>query len=104
MAKFNEFTMHPAQIRLTEDEFQFFKSLGDELGLSVSKIIRNAAVFALMDSDNPVHAAREQHVTALPRVDRWRRKNPQFAPEQTASTYSQEAGGFVPAPPPPAQD
>lgn len=57
---------------LAKDEHEFYVNLAEELGTTLSSIVRNAASAALMTVDDPLHAAREQHVTDIARVDKWR--------------------------------
>lgn len=63
----------PFSVLLAKDEHKFFVGLAEQLGTTLSAVIRNAASAALMSTEDPVATAHEQHVNALARVDKWRR-------------------------------
>lgn len=63
-------------ISVADDEYDFFMDVANRLGIGGATVIRDAAVASLMSKDNLVEVldtARENHVTELARVDRWRR-------------------------------
>jgi hypothetical protein len=64
----------PFTLLLAADEHEFFAGLAEELGTTLSSVVRNAASSALMVAHDPLGTAREHHVTSLARVDRWRRE------------------------------
>jgi hypothetical protein len=59
---------------LAEDEHEFYAGLAAQLGISLSQIVRNAASASLMVIPDPLGVCREQYVTDMARVDKWRRK------------------------------
>lgn len=58
---------------LAPDEHSYYTDLAEQLGTTLSSVVRNAASAALMMTQDPLGAAREQHVTDIARVDKWRR-------------------------------
>lgn len=57
---------------LAADEYDFISQMPHDLGVPIANIIRDAEFANLMPSANPLPTARENHVTALARVDKWR--------------------------------
>lgn len=59
--------------QLAQDEKEFLEELAAQLGISKAQVVRNAVIASLMSSDDPLHEARQQHVTEVARLDKWRR-------------------------------
>lgn len=73
---------------LAEDEHAFFMHMANTLGVSLSAIVRDAAFASLMSGSDSeaLHTARNNSVTSMARVSKWRK---QRAPAQPVAAPAQ---------------